>query len=102
MEILLIAVHQVIQSLPADGHVGPSGEEAPKPVEATVTVAKKEIYTIGGESIVYLTDTDGVIYKKQLSSDEAMLFIAEGDELTISYLATGIEKLCEIVSWTKK
>ena len=29
-------------------------------------------------------------------------FIAEGDELTISYLATGTEKLCEIVSWTKK
>ena len=80
----------------------PSGEEAPKPAEVTVTVVKKEIYTIGGESIVYLWGADGVIYKKQLSTDEALLFIAEGDELTVSYLATGIDKLCEIVSWTKK
>ena len=77
-------------------------EEAPKPIEVSVTVVKKEIYTISGESVVYLTDADGMIYKKQLSTDEAMLFIAEGDELTISYFATGVEKLGEIVSWTKK
>jgi hypothetical protein len=77
-------------------------EEAPKPIEVTVTVAKKEIYTIGGESVVYLTGSDGNIYKKQLSTDEAMLFIAEGDELTVSYFASGTEKICDIVSWTKK
>lgn len=88
--------------LKEDSKDDPSEEEAPKPIEVNVTVTKKEILPIGGESVVYLTGSDGNIYKKQLSTDEAMLFIAEGDELTISCLETKTEKLYEIVSWKKK
>jgi len=82
----------------------PSGEPKPesKPLDTTpVSVVKKEIYTVGGESVVYLTCDDGNIYKKQLSNDEAMLFIAEGEKLTISYFKTKTEGIREIVSWSK-
>lgn len=82
----------------------PSGETKPeaKPLgTTTVSVVKKEIYTVGGESVVYLTCDDGNIYKKQLSNDEAMLFIAEGEKLTISYFKTKTEGIREIVSWSK-
>ena len=81
----------------------PSGEPKPepKPIETTVVVVKKEIYTVGGESVVYLTCDDGKIYKKQLSNDETMLFIAEGEKLTISCFETKTEGIREIVSWSK-
>ncbi len=81
----------------------PTGEPKPepKPEKETVAVVKKEIYTVGGESIVYLTCDDGNIYKKQLSNDETMLFIAEGEKLTISFFKTKTEGIREIVSWSK-
>jgi len=81
----------------------PTGEPKPelKPIETTVVVVKKEIYTVGGESVVYLTCDDGKIYKKQLSNDETMLFIAEGEKLTISCFKTKTEGIREIVSWSK-
>lgn len=77
----------------------PSGEanEPPAPIEVTVKVVKREIY----EGIVYLTCDDGNIYKKQLSEDETMLFIAEGDELKITYLETKTAGIRKLVSWEK-
>jgi len=82
---------------PSDGN-----EPAPTPSEATVvTVKKKEIYTVGGESIVYLTCDDGKIYKKQLSDDESMLFLAVDDKLKITYFESGTEGIRKLVSWSK-
>ncbi|MBQ2999106.1 MAG: hypothetical protein IJD64_01455 [Clostridia bacterium] len=81
----------------------PSGEgnTAPTPSEAEVTVTNKEIYTVGGESIVYLTCDDGKIYKKQLSDDETMLFLSVGDKLKITYFETKTEGIRKLVSWSK-
>ena len=81
----------------------PSGEgnTAPTPIEAEVTVMKKEIYTVAGESIVYLTCDDGNIYKKQLSDDETMLFLSVGDKLKITYFETKNEGIRKLVSWSK-
>lgn len=71
----------------------------PTPIEAEVTVTKKEIYTVDGQSVVYLTCDDGMIYKKQLSDDETMLFIAEGDRLKVTYLETKTEGIRKLISW---
>lgn len=81
----------------------PSGEgnTAPTPIETEVTVMKKEIYTVAGESIVYLTCDDGKIYKKQLSDDETMLFLSVGDKLKITYFETKNEGIRKLVSWSK-
>ncbi len=81
---------------PSDGN-----EAAPTPSEETVTVKKKEIYTVGGESIVYLTCDDGMIYKKQLSDDETMLFLAVDDKLKVTYFESGTEGIRKLVSWSK-
>ena len=71
------------------------GNTAPTPVETTVKVVKREIY----EGVVYLTCDDGNIYKKQLSEDETMLFIAEGDELKITYFETATARIRKLISW---
>ena len=81
---------------PSDGSV-----ISPTPKEDTVTVTKKEIHTIGGESMVYLTCDDGKIYKKQLSDDETMLFLSVGDKLKITYFETNTEGIRKLVSWSK-
>ncbi len=79
----------------------PPVEEEPDAPEVEITVVKKEIYTVGGESVVYLTGSDGKIYKKQLGSDESMLFLAEGDALTVAYRETDVENLREMLRWSK-
>lgn len=82
-------------------------DEAPQmpeePVEETkevnIQVREIRIVTVAGESVIYLTGSDGNLYKQQLSRDESLLLIAEGDHLTVTYAETEQEKIHRIVKW---
>ena len=57
--------------------------------------------TLGGESYIYIKDTDGVFYKLAIVSDESVLLIDEGSKLNINYTDTDVnENIKNIVSWS--
>ena len=69
--------------------------------EKAVTVSQIKFLTIGGESYIYLKDTDGVFYKLAVVNDESVLLIDEGSKLNIKYTDTDAnESIKNIVSWT--
>lgn len=69
--------------------------------EKAVTVSQIRFLTIGGESYIYLKDTDGVFYKLAVVNDESVLLIDEGSKLNIKYTDTDAnESIKNIVSWT--
>ena len=57
--------------------------------------------TINGETVAYITDENGILYKKALSGDETHMLLVIGDKITLKYTDTAInEKIKSIVSWT--
>ncbi len=75
-------------------------ETPPQTKNETVTVKQIRMITIDGESVIYLTAENGVLYKKAVSDDETLLFIAENDKLEITYSDTDVsEDIKQIVSW---
>ena len=48
---------------------------------------------------VYITATDGSVYKGYLEADEALVLVRAGDTLKIRYSASDIERLYIISSW---
>ena len=79
-------------------------EELPTPETKTadVTVKTVRLATVGGETVVYVTAEDGIVYRGDLASDESLILITEGQTLTVSYSDTEHEKIRAIVSWNEK
>ena len=82
-------------------------EEAPSIIppevetkSAAITVNEIRIITVDGNSVMYLTGDDGNLYKQNISADESLLLLKQGDRLTVNYHDTGIEKIRQIVSWS--
>jgi len=63
----------------------PSGEEETDVTytEKKITVKSVQFIVVEGNTVVYITSSDGVIYKCAFSED--LLKLAEGDPLTVSY-----------------
>ncbi len=80
-------------------------EEKPPVAEtktADVTVKTVRLATVGGETVVYVTAEDGVVYRGALSDDESLILITEGDTLTVSYADTENDRIRAIVEWEMK
>ena len=75
---------------------------APETLTADVTVKTVRLATVGGETVVYVTAEDGVVYRGDLASDESLILITEGQTLTITYSETEHEKIRAIASWSEK
>ena len=74
----------------------------PETLTADVTVKTIRLATVGGETVVYVTAEDGVVYRGDLASDESLILITEGQTLTITYSETEHEKIRAIASWSEK
>ncbi len=72
-------------------------EELPS---VTVDVLEARLATIGGNSVLYITGSDGMIYKKSIAEDEALMAVFTGDKLTISYRETDVAKIRQIATWS--
>lgn len=85
-----------------------SPEEITPPVventeKADITVSDIRILTTLGESVMYITDENGVLYKKTVSEDETLLLIKTGDKLSVEYADTDVnEKIKKLVKWEYK
>ena len=66
---------------------------------ATVTVAKVRLATVDGNTVVYVTADDGVVYKGVLASDETLILVDEGMVIDVTYTETDHPQICEVVSW---
>ncbi len=80
-------------------------EELPPAAEtstADIVVKSVRLATVSGETVVYLTAEDGVVYRGALAADESLILIAEGDTLTVTYSETENARIRAIAKWEMK
>lgn len=65
-----------------------------------ITVEDIRIAMVSSVATVYITSTEGEVYKGYLEADEALVLIRRGDKLRISYAESEIDKLYIISSWS--
>ena len=75
---------------------------APETKTAEIRVEAVRLATVGGETVVYLTAQDGVVYRGSLASDESLILVTEGMTLTVEYSDTDHERIRAIVKWSEK
>ncbi len=97
------AKEKYIELLKAEGIIS---NEDPEPIipddtkDAVITVADIRMAAIDGETVIYINGNDGILYKKAVADDEALMLISAGDKITIKYSDTDInEKIKLIASW---
>ena len=71
-----------------------------KTTEITVTTVR--LATLHGETVVYLTAEDGIVYRGALASDESLILITEGMTLTVEYSDTDHARIRAIAEWSEK
>lgn len=64
-----------------------------------ITVKDIKYVNVDGETVVYITDTDGNVYKQYFSSDETLVFIQVNDKITIYYEENEETSIRQIETW---
>ena len=67
---------------------------------AEITVENVRIAMVSDVSTVYITATDGSVYKGYLEADESLILIRNGDKLYVNYFSGDTEKVYVISSWS--
>ena len=67
--------------------------------EAEVTVKTVRLATVSGETVVYITAEDGIVYRGALAADESLILITEGDRITVTYSETDNFSIRAITAW---
>ena len=90
-----------IQLLNQEGMINnaPSTDQVIETKNATITVEDVRIVTIVDQSVMYLTGSDGILYKQIVAMDESLMLIKKGDALNLVYQDTSVARICQIVSW---
>ncbi len=91
-----------IEELAKRGVINEEELPAPETKTADITVKTVRLATVGGETVVYITAEDGIVYRGSLASDETLILVTEGMSLTVSYSDTDHEKIRAIASWSEK
>jgi hypothetical protein len=65
-----------------------------------ITVENVRIALVSGVSTVYITSTDGKVYKGYLEADESLILVRQGDKLNISYTESDKKDIYIISSWS--
>lgn len=68
-------------------------------IRVNVTVESVRVIDVAGVATVYITATDGVVYKGYLEADEALILVRAGDTLAISYAESDNERIRVISTW---
>ncbi|MGM9682011.1 MAG: hypothetical protein ACI3XQ_00275 [Eubacteriales bacterium] len=91
-----------IEKLKQEGIIAPeteiSGGDAYE--SADITVKDVRMAVLDGQSVVYITDADGTVYKQYLANDESLILVAPGDMITVKYTDTSIDRIKQLVSWS--
>ena len=65
-----------------------------------ITVENVRIALVSGVSTVYITSTDGKVYKGYLEADESLILVRNGDSINISYTESDKKDIYVISSWS--
>jgi len=97
------AKQEYIKLLKKKGIIADDVEDTESDIKSTdITVEDVRIVVSGNESIVYIRGNDGNLYKQSVSADESVMLIEQGENLTVSYFETDIEKIKQISEWKVK
>ena len=59
--------------------------QTPNVAEATVKIADIKVYTVGGESVFYITSDEGQIYSQKLCDEQRLLILKVGRVINVKY-----------------
>lgn len=90
----LLKQNGVIDELPEKEEI-----QSPNVAEANVEIVDINVYTVGGESVFYISASDGQIYKQRLCDDEGLIILRKGDALNIKYKIDSENLVREMVSF---
>ena len=75
------------RKLLAENEIAVSGNEIAEDVPGKrITVEKIRYITVDGETYVYITAKDRSVYKQNFADNENLIFIEEGDVITVHYM----------------
>ena len=78
--------------------IGVQGDNENKP-SVELVVEDVRIVDLNGDTVVYISDAEGKVYKGRLDIDEELIIVRKGDKLKIVYTDSEIERLFNISSW---
>ena len=84
-----------------EGVIADEPQEEPPTVlteTAKITISDIRIVTLNGNSVMYLTAEDGVLYKQSIADNEALMLLKEGDVLDVTYTKTENDQIRQLVS----
>ena len=90
-----------IQELANRGVIQEEEQPAPETKTARVTVQAVRLATVDGETVVYITATDGVVYRGSLAADESLILITAGMTLEVEYSETAHERIRAMTAWSE-
>ena len=76
----LLKQNNIIDKIPESEDVSDENTK-----EIDIEIEKVQVFTVEGESVFYLTATDGQIYKQSIANDERIITVKEGDKLKVKY-----------------
>ena len=91
-----------IEELAKRGVITEEDIPAPETKTVDITVTAVRLATVSGETVVYITAEDGVVYRGSLAADETLILVTEGMELTVEYSDTEHDRIRAIVGWSEK
>ncbi len=79
----------------------PQPEQPPITEEKTaeITVTDLRIVTLEGTSVIYVTGSDGNLYKQSIAANESLMLLQVGDQIKVRFYDTGIEKIKSLIAW---
>ncbi len=85
----LEAKQKYLERLRSEGIIDriPENAQGSDVAEVNIEISDIKVYTIGGESVFYITSADGQIYKQRLCDDEGLVLLKSGNKLKIKYKA---------------
>jgi hypothetical protein len=83
------------------GKIEDTKPEKPDVKTAIVTVTKVRLATVDGNTVVYVTADDGVVYKGLLADDETLILLDAGMTINVSYTETDHTQIRNLVSWER-
>ena len=72
----------------------------PDTTEISIEIADIKTYTIGGESVFYITATDGMIYKQRLCDNESLILLKINDKINVKYTSSANELIRNMISYS--
>ena len=90
----LEAKQKYLERLRSEGIIDriPENTQDSDVAEVNIEISDIKVYTIGGESVFYITSADGQIYKQRLCDDEGLVLLKSGNKLKIKYKANNSEE----------